>query len=186
MNEITMTATYLPDDPDSEDWGAPRVTFDAWRCVIAYNGRSMAVTYRMGEGLRVCTPKAGKGRDKYAGRGAVDLGPWVGKVPEHAKRYSQPRTFAVPPTVGDVLSSLMLDASVRDDCRDVWDLIDLLGMDADRRAERTWRAIVDQTDELRALFIGHPLRELIDSAEGVEGASRVGIDERGHLAAIDN
>ena len=184
MNEVTMTTTYLPDDPGSTNWGAPGVKFDAWRCVLTYDGRSMAVTYRMGEGLRVCAPMAGKGRDKYAGPGAVDLGPWFGKVPEHAKRYSEPRVFAVPPTVGDVLSSLMLDASIREDCADVWDLLDLLGMDADRRAEKTWRAIVEQTDELRALFMGTPLSGLIESADEIEGAQRVGIDA-GRLVTID-
>ena len=91
MSEVTMTATYLPNDPGTTNWGAPGVKFDAWRCVLTYDGRSMAVTYRMGEGLRVCAPKAGKGRDKYAGPGAVDFGPWFGKVPEHAQRYMEPR-----------------------------------------------------------------------------------------------
>ena len=104
---VTCSAEYYGKDKDRLGWSHFK-----WGATLEYDGRTMTVPYRMGIAHYTLPERIQR--------------------EEHPSRWdNHPEAIPTPPTVGDVVSSLLLEASALDESFSEW--CDSLGYDEDSR-----------------------------------------------------
>jgi hypothetical protein len=140
---ITLCATHIqcvmhPKTTNQDKWA-----HDAWEITLSYQGREMTTSYRTGLGHRTKYPNVTKHGEVYGG----PLGNARGIEKATAMGYTKP----VTPSVGDVVYSLVMDASCSDYTFNDW--CSEFGYDTDsRKALDTYLQCQENSVKVRKLL----------------------------------
>jgi hypothetical protein len=147
---ITMQSTHVALEPWNDD--DRKQLCDRWECVLSYQGKEMRVpSYRQGLGNR----KLALGIKKEG------MTTWVRTytgdcVRSYEAAAKQGLIVPVAPSVADVLSALLLDASSGEET--FVDFCDNMGVDSDSRKQLNVYLECQKTlVELRRKFLGYDL-----------------------------
>lgn len=149
---ITLSAKHLqlvipPKDTKGDSWA-----HDAWKVTLSYQERKLTTSYSTGLGHRTLITTVKKYGEVYSGM----LGNFRGVEAATKVGYTSP----VTPSVADVVSSLLCDASCVDYSYDEW--CSDLGYDTDsRKALDTYLQCQTTGVKLRSLFTSDTYQSLV-------------------------